>query len=41
MTGWTYGKLHQVASTHRAFGKVGALAWLFNHHAPTPAGRTP
>ncbi|MBZ9714833.1 penicillin acylase family protein [Deinococcus multiflagellatus] len=38
MTGWTYGQLHQVASNHRAFGKVGALAWLFNHAAPTPGG---
>lgn len=38
MTGWTYGTLHQVASNHRAFGKVSALAWLFNHHAPTPGG---
>lgn len=38
MTDWTYGQLHQVASTHRAFGKVRALAWLFNHRAPTPGG---
>ncbi|GGL01762.1 penicillin amidase [Deinococcus radiotolerans] len=38
MQAWTYGKLHQVASNHRAFGKVSALAWLFNHHAPTPGG---
>ncbi|MVN88995.1 penicillin acylase family protein [Deinococcus sp. HMF7620] len=38
MTRWTYGRLHQVASNHRAFGKVSALAWLFNHSAPTPGG---
>ncbi|PTA67577.1 penicillin acylase family protein [Deinococcus arcticus] len=38
MTSWTYGQLHQVASNHRAFGKVSALAWLFNHAAPTPGG---
>ncbi|GHF35292.1 penicillin amidase [Deinococcus metalli] len=35
---WTYGRLHAVASTHRAFGGVPALAWLFNHSAPTPGG---
>ncbi|ACO44826.1 penicillin acylase family protein [Deinococcus deserti] len=35
---WTYGRLHRVASDHRAFGKVKALAWLFNHSAPTPGG---
>ena len=35
---WTYGKVHQVASDHRAFGKVKALAPLFNHRAPTPGG---
>ncbi|MFC4640527.1 penicillin acylase family protein [Deinococcus hohokamensis] len=35
---WTYGRLHRVASNHRAFGKVQALAWLFNHSAPTPGG---
>ncbi|GGK31189.1 penicillin amidase [Deinococcus malanensis] len=35
---WTYGKLHQVASNHRAFGGVRALAWLFNHSSPTPGG---
>jgi penicillin amidase len=35
---WTYGKLHHVASNHRAFGNVGALAWLFNHDAPTGGG---
>ncbi len=35
---WTYGKLHHVASNHRAFGNVGALAWLFNHGAPTGGG---
>lgn len=35
---WTYGRLHHVASNHRAFGKVRALAWLFNHGAPTPGG---
>ena len=38
LNGWTYGKLHTVASHHRAFGKVSALAWLFNHEAPTPGG---
>ncbi|MDV6375156.1 penicillin acylase family protein [Deinococcus arenicola] len=37
-TGWTYGKLHHVASNHRAFGNVKALAWLFNHGAPTSGG---
>lgn len=36
--GWTYGRVHSVASDHRAFGKVDALAWLFNHSAPTPGG---
>ncbi|QLG11219.1 penicillin acylase family protein [Deinococcus sp. D7000] len=35
---WTYGKLHHVASNHRAFGNVKALAWLFNHSAPTNGG---
>ncbi|GGM20377.1 penicillin acylase family protein [Deinococcus aerophilus] len=35
---WTYGRLHQVASNHRAFGNVEALAWLFNHRAPTHGG---
>ncbi|WP_188969746.1 penicillin acylase family protein [Deinococcus aerolatus] len=35
---WTYGRLHQVASNHRAFGDVTALAWLFNHSAPTSGG---
>ncbi|MBB5235628.1 penicillin acylase family protein [Deinococcus budaensis] len=35
---WTYGRVHTVASNHSAFGKVGALAWLFNHSAPTPGG---
>lgn len=35
---WTYGRLHTVASTHRAFGGVPAVAWLFNHRAPTPGG---
>ncbi|THF86029.1 penicillin acylase family protein [Deinococcus sp. KSM4-11] len=35
---WTYGRLHTVASNHRAFGEVPALAWLFNHAAPTPGG---
>uniref|UniRef100_UPI002869E39B penicillin acylase family protein n=1 Tax=Deinococcus sp. TaxID=47478 RepID=UPI002869E39B len=35
---WTYGRLHTVASNHRAFGGVPALAWLFNHAAPTPGG---
>ncbi|GAA0505974.1 penicillin acylase family protein [Deinococcus depolymerans] len=38
MKGWTYGQLHTVASNHRAFGRVKALAWLFNHSAPTPGG---
>lgn len=37
-SGWTYGKLHQVASNHRAFGKVAPLAPIFNHSAPTPGG---
>ncbi|CAM3855988.1 penicillin acylase family protein [Deinococcus frigens] len=37
-SGWTYGKLHHVASNHRAFGNVSALAWLFNHGAPTGGG---
>ncbi|GMA14747.1 penicillin acylase family protein [Deinococcus metallilatus] len=36
--GWTYGKVHTVASNHRAFGGVKALAWLFNHSAPTNGG---
>ncbi|MEF2280095.1 penicillin acylase family protein [Deinococcus sp. YIM 134068] len=36
--GWTYGKVHTVASNHRAFGNVKALAWLFNHTTPTPGG---
>jgi penicillin amidase len=36
--GWRYGKVHTVASNHRAFGEVPALAWLFNHSAPTPGG---
>ncbi|WP_027459916.1 penicillin acylase family protein [Deinococcus murrayi] len=36
--GWSYGRVHTVASDHRAFGQVGALAWLFNHSAPTPGG---
>lgn len=35
---WTYGRVHTVASNHSAFGKVDALAWLFNHSAPTPGG---
>jgi penicillin G amidase len=35
---WTYGKLHTVASNHQAFGKVKALAWLFNRSAPTSGG---
>ncbi|WP_291429008.1 penicillin acylase family protein [Deinococcus sp.] len=38
MNTWTYGRLHTVASHHRAFGNVRALAWLFNHSAPTPGG---
>ena len=38
MKTWTYGRLHTVASNHRAFGNVQALAWLFNHSAPTPGG---
>ncbi|MFT2720762.1 penicillin acylase family protein [Deinococcus sp. A31D244] len=38
MKTWTYGRLHTVASNHRAFGNVKALAWLFNHSAPTPGG---
>ncbi|GGR70413.1 penicillin amidase [Deinococcus seoulensis] len=38
MSTWTYGRLHTVASNHRAFGNVQALAWLFNHSAPTPGG---
>ncbi|CAM4434866.1 penicillin acylase family protein [Deinococcus marmoris] len=37
-SGWTYGKLHHVASNHRAFGNVQALSWLFNHSAPTNGG---
>ncbi|WP_102128103.1 penicillin acylase family protein [Deinococcus planocerae] len=37
-SGWTYGKVHTVASNHRAFGSVRALAWLFNHATPTPGG---
>ena len=36
--GWTYGKLHRVASDHRAFGKVKYLRDVFNHSAPTPGG---
>jgi penicillin amidase len=36
--GWSAGKLHTVASNHRAFGNVSALSWLFNHSAPTPGG---
>ncbi|WP_051935488.1 penicillin acylase family protein [Deinococcus sp. YIM 77859] len=36
--GWTYGRVHTVASHHRAFGEVAALAWLFNHSVPTPGG---
>lgn len=36
--GWTYGKVHTVASNHRAFGGVKALAWLFNHSTPTNGG---
>lgn len=35
---WVYGSLHHVASNHRAFGKVKALAPVFNHSAPTPGG---
>jgi len=35
---WTYGRVHTVASNHSAFGKVSALAWLFNHSTPTPGG---
>ena len=35
---WVYGKLHQVASDHRAFGGVKAIGWLFNRHAPTSGG---
>ncbi|WP_293915296.1 penicillin acylase family protein [Deinococcus sp.] len=35
---WVYGKLHTVASNHRAFGNVKALAWLFNRSAPTSGG---
>ncbi|SMB95594.1 penicillin acylase family protein [Deinococcus hopiensis] len=38
VSGWTYGKVHTVASNHRAFGGVKALAWLFNHSAPTNGG---
>lgn len=36
--GWTYGKVHTVASNHRAFGGVKALGWLFNHSTPTNGG---
>lgn len=36
--GWTYGKVHTVASNHRAFGGVKALGWLFNHTAPVSGG---
>ncbi len=35
---WEYGKVHVVASNHRAFGKVAGLATIFNHSAPTPGG---
>ena len=35
---WVYGKLHQVASDHQAFGGVKAIGWLFNRHAPTSGG---
>ncbi|WP_216324588.1 penicillin acylase family protein [Deinococcus aestuarii] len=38
LNGWTYGRVHTVASNHRAFGGVRALAWLFNHSTPTPGG---
>ena len=38
MNGWQYGKLHEVASNHRAFGKVAPLAPIFNHSAPTAGG---
>lgn len=38
MGGWTYGRLHTVASDHRAFGGVKVLAWLFNHSTPTSGG---
>jgi len=35
---WVYGKLHQVANDHQAFGGVKAIGWLFNRHAPTSGG---
>ena len=38
INGWQYGKLHEVASNHRAFGKVAPLAPIFNHSAPTAGG---
>ncbi|WP_420595258.1 penicillin acylase family protein [Deinococcus sp.] len=36
--GWTYGKLHQVANDHQAFGGVKAVGWIFNRSAPTSGG---
>ncbi len=35
---WSYGKLHQVANNHSAFGGVKAIGWLFNRAAPTSGG---
>lgn len=36
MSRWQWGTAHQARSEHRPFGKVPALAWLFDVCIPTP-----